>query len=98
MTDRNDTPRASPWRLGLSFTPATGDVDMTVSESLRAAIREAMRQGTTRYRIAQDADVDHSGLSRFLDEGRDIRVSTVDALAEYLGLELGPKKGETRPK
>ena len=71
---------------------------MSVSETLRATVKEAMRRGVTRYRIAKDSGVDHTALSRFLEEGRDLRVSTVDALAEYLGLELGPKKGERRPK
>ena len=69
---------------------------MTVSETLRAAITAAMRRGVTRYRIAKDSGVDHTALSRFLTEGRDIRVSTVDALASYLGLELQPKRAATR--
>jgi len=71
---------------------------MTISENLRDAVKAAMRRGVTRYRIAKDSGVDHTALSRFLTEGRDVRVSTVDALAEYLGLELGPKKGERRRK
>ena len=69
---------------------------MTVSETLRGAVEEAMRRGVTRYRIAHDSGVDHTGLSRFLTEGRDVRVSTVDALAGYLGLELRPNSGQTR--
>ena len=71
---------------------------MTVSDTLRAAIQDAMEHGTTRYRIAKDSGVDHTALSRFLTEGRDIRVSTVDALAEYMDLELRPKRAERRPK
>jgi hypothetical protein len=70
---------------------------MSVSESPRAAIRGAMARGTTRYVISRDSGVDHSGLRRFLTEGRDIRASKVDALAEFLGLELARKKAETRP-
>ena len=71
---------------------------MSVSESLRAAVKAVMARGTTRYRIAKGAGLDHTALSRFLAEGRDVRASTVDRLAEFLGLELGPKKAGTRPE
>ncbi len=71
---------------------------MTLSDTLRAAIHDAMARGTTRYAISRDSGVDHSGLSRFLAEGRDLRASTIDRLAEFLGLELAPKKAETRPE
>ncbi len=65
---------------------------MTVSEDLRAATKGAVRRGVTRYRIAKDSGIDHTALSRFLTEGRDLRLSTVDALASYQGLELQPNK------
>ena len=68
---------------------------MSVSQTLRAAIREAMSHGKTRYVISRDTRVDHTALSRFLAHGRDVRLSTVDALADYLGLELRPKSAET---
>ncbi|MFH1267606.1 MAG: helix-turn-helix transcriptional regulator [Planctomycetota bacterium] len=71
---------------------------MSVSETLRAAVKAEMRRGTTRYRIAEDSGVDLTALSRFLTEDRHIRASTVDALAEYLGLELGPKRAGKGPK
>ncbi len=71
---------------------------MTVSESLRTAVEAAMAKGVTRYRIAKDAGADHTALSRFLTGDRDIRVSTVDSLAEILHLELRPKRGARRPK
>jgi len=69
-----------------------------ISESLRAAVQAALDRGITRYVVAKGSGVDHTALSRFLVGGRDLRVSTVDALADYLGLELAPKNGETRPK
>jgi len=69
---------------------------MSVSEKLRAAVKDAMRRGVTRYRIAKDAGVDHSALSHFLTEGRDLRLPTVDALAGYLDLELRPNKPQAR--
>ncbi|MFH1267202.1 MAG: helix-turn-helix transcriptional regulator [Planctomycetota bacterium] len=81
--------------LGVLSTLTTGEVEMTVSDDLRAAVKEAMRRGVTRYRISRDAKVDHSALSRFLTEDRDLRLSTVDALASYLGLELRGNKPET---
>ena len=65
---------------------------MTVSRTLRAAIKAATCRGVTRYKIAKATGVDHTALSRFLHEGRDVRVSTVDALAGYLDLELRPKQ------
>jgi len=68
---------------------------MPISEALRAAVKTALERGVTRYRIAKDAGLDHTALSRFLAQGRDVRVSTVDALADYLGLELRPKSAET---
>jgi len=82
--------------LGVLFTLTTGEVEMTVSETLRAAVKGAMRRGVTRYRIAKDSGVDHTALSRFVTEGRDVRLSTVDALAGYLGFELRPNKPESR--
>ena len=63
---------------------------MSVSSTLRTAVQAAMARGVTRYRIATDSGVDHTHLTKFLREGRDIRISTADALSEYLGLELRP--------
>ncbi len=58
---------------------------MSLGDQLRDAID---RSGLSRYRIAKDADVDYMALWRFLDEDRDIRLSTVERLAEYLGLRF----------
>ena len=54
-------------------------------EQLLEAIEES---GLTRYSIAKDAGVDYYTLARFLDEGRDIRLSTVQKLAEYFGMRF----------
>jgi DNA-binding Xre family transcriptional regulator len=63
---------------------------MTVSKQLRDAIES---QDVTLYRISRDAEVDWGTLQRFIDGRRpDIRMSTVDKLCEYLGLELQTKK------
>ena len=71
---------------------------MSISESLRSAIQAAICGGATRYRIARNAGVDQTALSRFLAQRRDIRVSTVDGLAEALGLELRRKSVESECK
>ena len=72
---------------------------MTVSAQLKAAIEA---RDATFYRIAKDAEVNWSALQRFVDGTRpDFRISTVDRLCEYLGLELQPKKrphGKRRAK
>jgi transcriptional regulator with XRE-family HTH domain len=67
---------------------------MSVSQDLRAAVNAALARGVTRYKIAKRAQIDHTALSRFLAGTRDARLSTVDALAEVLDLELRPKNGE----
>jgi DNA-binding phage protein len=71
---------------------------MKVSETLRTAVKAAIAQGKTRYVISRDSGVDHTALGRFLTERRDVRLSTVDRLAESLGLELTAKRAQTRPE
>lgn len=69
----------------------------TLQAQLLAAIEQS---GLTRYRIAEDAGVDYYSLSRFLEEGRDIRLSSVEKLAAYFGMTFTkPKtpKGSTEP-
>ncbi|MFC1597396.1 hypothetical protein ACFL5Q_05590 [Planctomycetota bacterium] len=68
----------------------------TISEDLRAAIQAALAEGATRYKISKSSGVDHSVLSRFLFEGRDIRISTADQLCEFLSLELRSNRAETK--
>ena len=65
---------------------------MALSEQLRKTIEAAERRGVTRYRIAKDAGIGYDILARFLDHDRDIRLSTVDHLAAYFGLELKPSR------
>jgi DNA-binding phage protein len=64
---------------------------MSVVDQLRAAIEAAEKKGETRYKIAQESRVDYTVLVRFLEQGTDIKLRTVDRLCEYLGLELRPK-------
>jgi hypothetical protein len=60
----------------------------TISDALKRAI--AARK-ETRYATALHAEINYRTLQRWLDEDADIRLSTVQALADYLGLELKPK-------
>jgi predicted transcriptional regulator len=61
---------------------------VSVSESLRAAISAAARAGVTRYRIAKETGIEQSALSRFVRRKVGLDLSSVDLLAQYLGLEL----------
>jgi len=54
------------------------------SDQLREAIE---RSGVSRYRIAREADVDEGQLCRFM-AGEGLSLRSIDALAEYLGLDL----------
>lgn len=62
---------------------------MTLVDQLTEAIEQS---GESRYGIAKAAGVDYYTLARFLDEGRDIQLSTVQKLAEYFGMRF------TKPK
>ena len=62
---------------------------MKLSEQLKQAIATS---GKSRYKIAKEAEIDYYALARFLDEDRDIRLSTVQKLADMFGMRL------TKPK
>lgn len=65
----------------------------TVSGQLRAAIEAAP---VSRYRIAKETGLEQSALSRFVRVKKGLDLSSVDKLAEYLGLELVAKQRESR--
>jgi hypothetical protein len=67
---------------------------MTVTERLRNAIQDS---DLTHYRIWKDSGVDSRALDRFVAGETDIKGATIDALCDYLGLELTEKAG-TAPK
>jgi transcriptional regulator with XRE-family HTH domain len=62
---------------------------LTMTEVLKAAIEES---GLTRYRIAKDTGIDEAALMRFMRGEQSIRLDKADVLADYLGLELRPKR------
>lgn len=61
---------------------------MLVSEKIRAEIQRRVDGGETVYVIMKATGVAHGVISRFMRGEREIRSSTLDALAAYLGLEL----------
>jgi hypothetical protein len=63
---------------------------MVIAEQLRKAVNDAIARGTTRYAIAKGAGIKYTTFVRWLDEDRDIRLSTVSRLADYLNLEFRP--------
>ena len=68
---------------------------MDVSAQLRQVIIDS---GQTHYRIWKDSGVSSRIIDRFVEGTADIRVSTVDRLCEYFGLELSEKKTGTAVK
>jgi hypothetical protein len=61
--------------------------------NIEKAIRKAIKdREESKYATAKGADLDYASFVRFLDGKADVRLSTVEALAEYLGLELRPKR------
>ena len=57
----------------------------TVSETLRAAIRES---DETMLAIATAAEIDRASMSRFMSGQRGLRLDAVDRLCKQLGLRL----------
>ncbi|MEQ8788888.1 MAG: helix-turn-helix transcriptional regulator [Pirellulaceae bacterium] len=69
--------------------------------SRRIGIADALRKGIkatgeTLYRVAEDSGVDYAVLHRFVNDGTNIAVSNAEKLAEYLGLELQPRRRKGR--
>jgi transcriptional regulator with XRE-family HTH domain len=65
----------------------------TVSERIREAVETA---DVTRYRIAQETGIEESALSRFISRERGLGMESLDALAEYFGLELVQRDNRKR--
>jgi plasmid maintenance system antidote protein VapI len=64
-----------------------------LSDVLRRAIRES---GLTFQALAEAARVERGSVSRFVRGERSLRLDMADRLAEYLGLELRPKRKKGR--
>jgi transcriptional regulator with XRE-family HTH domain len=61
----------------------------TMTEVLKAAIE---RSGVSQYRIAEDTGVLATSLGRFMRGETSLRLDKADVLAQYLGLELKPRR------
>lgn len=60
-----------------------------IEVQVRRAVEDALESGKfTRYSLSQASGVGYRVLSRYLDEGRDIKLSTASSLAVTLGYEL----------
>jgi hypothetical protein len=66
---------------------------MSISTQLQAAIRNA---GESVYAVSKGSGVPQSVLSRFVNGERGLSLESVDRLAEYLELELQPKRASPR--
>lgn len=62
-----------------------------LSDQLRQAIADS---GMSRYRIAQDTGIDESALAKFFNGQRGLSLASLDALVEYLDLEVVPKQSK----
>jgi len=66
-----------------------------ISDALRRAIE---RSDLTCYAIAKQAGLRPEVVTRFANEGRDIRLTTAAKLASVLGLQLNTKPTRNRKK
>ena len=61
---------------------------MTITESLRKAVENRIKDETL-YAIAKGAGVNYAALHRFVNKpDHHLRSNNIDALCDYLGLEL----------
>ena len=60
-----------------------------VSDQIRAAIETS---DASVYRIARETDIDKSALSRFMSGERGLSTTALDALGEFLELEIVVRK------
>ena len=60
---------------------------MTVTETLRTALLAKLKT-VTLYRVREETGVSWQALDRFAKGAGDLRGKQLNALAEYLGLEL----------
>jgi hypothetical protein len=62
---------------------------MTITEGLLKAIED---HSDSLYRLSKDSGIDYGTLHRFTNRERTLTLDTADRLAEFLELELKPKK------
>jgi transcriptional regulator with XRE-family HTH domain len=62
----------------------------TISDQIRQVIESS---GLSRYEICKQAGIDQAAMSRFMSGERGLSTSTLDKLADVLGLEIVTRKG-----
>lgn len=63
--------------------------NICMAKSVLDQLRERIEHGdVSRYRIAQDTGIDQAALSRFIHGQTGLNFTTVETLADYLGLEV----------
>lgn len=60
----------------------------TITEQLRAAIRQAEKRGVSRYRMAQISQVSQAQISRFMAGDIAPKLETAERIAEAIGNRL----------
>ena len=65
---------------------------MTIDEQIRREIERLQKKGVTAYRIAKESGMTQPTLSRFLTRRRDLTLTSVQPLLDYLGLALVRRK------
>lgn len=63
------------------------------SDQLRAALDEC---GQSRYQVSRQTGISQPALSRFVNGERGLSLATIDALCEYLELELVSRRKPTK--
>jgi transcriptional regulator with XRE-family HTH domain len=66
-------------------TVGMGKKRAKMSDQIRSAIDSC---GITRYRISKETGISESALSRFMTGERGLSMTALDALADYLGLDV----------
>jgi len=70
------------------------NVAMNIASTLRNVVQQ---QRLSVYQIAKDTGLNQSGLNQFFNGTKDdLRLSTIQVLFDYLGLEVKQKKEKRR--
>ena len=66
---------------------------MNLIEAFKQAVRDS---GQTLYRVAKGSRISYPVVLRFMSGQRGLTLETASKLAEYLGLELRPRRPKSR--
>lgn len=72
---------------------------MTIAESIRAAIQQAVDNGVSLNSIATDTGIQHAGLHRwFTHDTYQLRSENFQRLADHFGMHLTKPRKNLRPR